>query len=446
MALYATDAAGNRIKVAGGGGGSGGGTSGVSSFNGRAGAVMPQAGDYTAEMVGAVGRSMAGETVNPAASGTANAVIAGEGSEIFNDYRNRGFASISGGGQSPSRGNVASGEYSHAEGEATTASGEHTHAEGAYTTASGRDSHAEGYETTASAAFTHAEGYNTTASETGAHAEGYLTISSGEASHAEGTETEAKGALSHAGGKGTIANGFQYAIGTYNVECSGSRTSGDRFIIGNGTSEAERSNAFRVAFSGLCYGSGSWNSSGADYAELFEWQDGNPEEEDRAGLFVTLEGEHIRVAGPEDDYILGVVSAAPSVVGDVYDDQWQGMYIRDVFGRTVQEERDFPALTLERLSPDGTSETSDMSPARRALAPKLNPDYDSTIKYQPRTQRPEWDAVGLLGKLVAVDDGTCQANGWAKVGPGGRATASIERTKYRVMSRLDDIHIKIMIL
>lgn len=32
---------------------SGGGTSGVSSFNGRTGAVMPQAGDYTAKMVGA---------------------------------------------------------------------------------------------------------------------------------------------------------------------------------------------------------------------------------------------------------------------------------------------------------------------------------------------------------------------------------------------------------
>ncbi len=205
-------------------------------------------------------------------------------------------------------------------------------------------------------------------------------------------------------------------------------------------------NCFRVTAGGSVFGVGSFNTSGADYAELFEWQDGNPEGEDRAGLFVTLDGERIRIAGPEDDYILGVVSAAPSVVGDVYDDQWQGMYIRDVFGRTVQEERDFPALTLERLSPDGTSETAEMSPARRALAPKLNPDYDSTIKYQPRTQRPEWDAVGLLGKLVAVDDGSCQVNGWATVGPGGRATASLERTKYRVMSRLDDRHIRVMIL
>ena len=190
--------------------------------------------------------------------------------------------------------------------------------------------------------------------------------------------------------------------------------------------------------SGACYGSSAWNSSGADYAELFEWQDGNPDNEDRAGLFVTLDGEHIRIARPDDDYILGIVSATPSVVGDVYDDQWQGMEVRDVFGRTVMEMQDFPA----EIGPDG----EEITPARRELAPKLNPDYDHTLKYQPRTQRPEWDAVGLLGKLVAVDDGTCQVNGWATVGEGGKATTSPERTKYRIMARLDDTHVRVMIL
>lgn len=153
---------------------------------------------------------------------------------------------------------------------------------------------------------------------------------------------------------------------------------------------------------------------------------------------MTLDGEHIRIAGPDDDYILGIVSATPSVVGDVYDDQWQGMEVRDVFGRTVMEMRDFPA----EIGLDG----EEITPERQELAPKLNPDYDHTIKYQPRTQRPEWDAVGLLGKLVAVDDGTCQVNGWATVGPGGVATASTERTKYRIMARLDAAHVRVMIL
>lgn len=45
----------NGKKVAGSGfGGGGGGASCVASFNGRTGSVVPQAGDYTASMVGAV--------------------------------------------------------------------------------------------------------------------------------------------------------------------------------------------------------------------------------------------------------------------------------------------------------------------------------------------------------------------------------------------------------
>ena len=54
--------------------------------------------------------------------------------------------------------------------------------------------------------------------------------------------------------------------------------------------------------------------------------------------------------------------------------------------------------------------------------------------------------MGLLGKLVAVDDGSCQVNGWAAVEEGGKARSSTARTKYRVMSRLDDTHVKLMIM
>jgi len=54
--------------------------------------------------------------------------------------------------------------------------------------------------------------------------------------------------------------------------------------------------------------------------------------------------------------------------------------------------------------------------------------------------------VGMLGKLVAVDDGTCQVNGWCTVGGDGKATTSTERTRYRVMARLDERHVKVLIL
>jgi len=372
-----------------------------------------------------VGRSMAGQTVEPTQGHT---VTAGEGAEVFNDYRPRTFDENG----APAQGNVASGPYAHAEGQRTTASGTYA------------SSHAEGYRTTASGQYgSHAEGKNTTASGSCSHAEGEETTANGSCTHAEGRGTTANGYNSHAAGKNTIANDYQYVVGTYNVEKPGD-VDKDRFIVGGGWSTPK--NAFRVNYNGNCYGSGSWNTSGADYAELFEWQDGNPDAEDRAGLFVTLDGEYIRIATPADDYILGIVSASPSVVGDVYDDQWAGMYLRDVFGRTIVKEQDFPAETMEVPGEDGQMETVEIRPAFRVPAPVVNPEYNQSEPYQPRTQRPEWGAVGLLGKLVAVDDGTCQVNGWATVGVGGVATASPERTKYRIMARLDDTHVRVMIL
>ena len=375
-----------------------------------------------------VGRSMAGKTVKPTSSTT---VVAGEGAEIFNDYREREYSADGG----PSQGNVASGERARAEGGCTTASG--------------NDSHAEGYQTIASAWSAHAEGYRTNASGLYAHAGGSRTIAKGLAAFARGTATSALGAQSFAAGYETIAHAGEFVIGGYNVDSSGSDTSTSYqiqtlFIIGNGISNT-RSNAFRVSGMGV-YGKGAFNSSGADYAELFEWLDGNPDKEDRVGRFVTLDDDRIRLATPGDDYILGVVSGNPSVVGDVYDDQWAGMFVLDVYGRPVYEWRDFPAETMEVPDENGGMKIIEIAPACRKRVLKLNPDYDPVQTYVPRTQRPEWAAVGLLGKLVALDDGTCQPNGWAAVGEGGIATASVEKTKYRVMSRLDEGHVRVMIL
>ena len=42
-------------------------------------------------------------------------------------------------------------------------------------------------------------------------------------------------------------------------------------------------------------------------------------------------------SGPEDDFVLGIVSADPSVVGDVYDDQWAGTISALVFHIPLHE-------------------------------------------------------------------------------------------------------------
>jgi hypothetical protein len=102
---------------------------------------------------------------------------------------------------------IASGNYSHAEGESTIASGNYSHAEGTSTIASGDYSHAEGYGTTATGIASHAEGLFTIAPGDYSHAEGSSTIASGSFSHAEGESTETIGQYSHAEGVFTIASG-----------------------------------------------------------------------------------------------------------------------------------------------------------------------------------------------------------------------------------------------
>lgn len=291
-----------------------------------------------------------------------------------------------------------------------------------------------------------AEGVSTQASGMYSHAEGSNTEASGIYAHTEGRNTKATALCTHAGGYFTIAAApRQTVIGENNKESTDSR---DVFIIGNGSGDTSRSNCLRVTNANGVYSNSTYKSSGADYAEFFQWFDDNPNNEDRVGLFVTLDGEKIRLAEPEDDYILGIVSGCPSILGDVYDDNWKGMYETDIYGRPIFEEVEVPAETMEVPDPENPEQTITkvICKAHKEIRQKLNPNYDPTQEYVPRSERPEWDAVGMMGKLVVIDDGTCKGNGWCTVGNGGIATSSEKQTKFRVMTRLDKTHIKIMIL
>ena len=73
-------------------------------------------------------------------------------------------------------------------------------------------------------------------------------------------------------------------------------TTGTALVIGNGASDNARSNACRITFAGAVIGKAAYQSSGADYAEYFEWLDGNTDNEDRRGYFVTMDGNKIKLA------------------------------------------------------------------------------------------------------------------------------------------------------
>lgn len=70
-------------------------------------------------------------------------------------------------------------------------------------------------------------------------------------SHAEGEQTAAKGDYTHAEGKGTVSTATcQHVQGLYNIEDTKNKYA---FIIGNGTSDTARSNAFSVDWDGKIY-------------------------------------------------------------------------------------------------------------------------------------------------------------------------------------------------
>jgi hypothetical protein len=135
----------------------------------------------------------------------------------------------------------AQGNYSHAEGVSSISTGLGSHAEGQQTTSQGNYSHTEGYGTSTIAIYSHAEGSGTTAQGVGSHAEGNLTYANGPYSHAEGTFSSATGDFSHAEGFRTLASGqYSHTEGYYTTASgNGAHTEGYYTIALNEFSHAE---------------------------------------------------------------------------------------------------------------------------------------------------------------------------------------------------------------
>ena len=129
-----------------------------------------------------------------------------------------------------------------AEGEQTKALGRGSHSEGYYTETEEEYSHAEGWKTVSRGLGSHAEGNTTQTIGNFSHAEGFGTTSKGACSHAEGMSTEAIGDKSHVEGFATRAlEMYQHVEGMYNADNPNAL-----HIVGNGTSENARKNAFVV--------------------------------------------------------------------------------------------------------------------------------------------------------------------------------------------------------
>ncbi|MFI3175123.1 MAG: peptidase G2 autoproteolytic cleavage domain-containing protein [Bacillota bacterium] len=249
-----------------------------------------------------------------------------------------------------------------------------------------------------------------------------------------GSSNVVTGYLGMAIGFNCTSNGYCMAIGNQPKIPDDT----DKFVIGIGTG----TNGLRIDSSKYVYG-GTYNSSGADYAEYFEWLDGNPSDEDRIGRFVTIRQGKIQLANADDSYIVGVISGNGSIIGDAQEDEWSGRFEKDIFGRVVCEWQDVEYSETELVeNEDGEMEEVEKQIIRNEYHMKENPEMNKDEKYIPRSQRSEWDVVGLMGKLIVIDDGTCAVDGFCDVGAEGIAT---EGDRYLVMERLDSSHIKILL-
>jgi hypothetical protein len=144
-----------------------------------------------------------------------------------------------------------------------------------------------------------------------------------------------------------------------------------------------------------------------DYAEYFEWADGNPNAEDRVGKSVVLDGNKIRLATEQDSAadIVGVVSATAGVALGGGALEWGGKYLRDELGRQITQEVTYVIWNdgeakkyVQGEIPDDVVVPED-AVVRTYQEQVLNPEFDENAIYQSRDNRPEWSAIGLMGQL-----------------------------------------------
>ena len=188
----------------------------------------------------------------------------------------------------------------------------------------------------------------------------------------------------------TIGSGLQspnnncLTVGRYNSSAS---TWNAMLWVGSGTSASARKNQMIVQENQIHYRGELKEASGwiGDFGEYFEWNDGNPNNEDRIGYMVQLNEDKIEFAESIENCI-GVISDTCIITGGGCSFEWHNMYLRDDFGRELKDE-------------NGNS--------------IVNPDYNPDVEYISRDKRKEWDKVGILGQIHTRQDGTLRVGGFA---------------------------------
>ena len=212
-------------------------------------------------------------------------------------------------------------------------------------------------------------------------------------------------------------------------DCTRSGTSSYNFLrmMSGNSADSE----FIVSGAGDCNADGTFNANGADYAEFFETNDGNVI---AVGKTVVLDGNKVRASTSSDDAatVIGVVRPKVDginsmMIGNTAWNSWTNKYMHDDYGRFVMEDYTVTEW-VTGTSKDGVENTlsyeTDKIPEDVEVPSdakvitlqrkKLNPDYDESKEYKPRSERDEWVIIGMLGQ-IQVEKGQKTGTNWIKM-------------------------------
>ena len=183
---------------------------------------------------------------------------------------------------------------------------------------------------------------------------------------------------------------------------------------------------FRVNGLGETYTHKGFFSNSTGYAELFEWADGNKNDEDRIGLTVAInENGQLIDAGDDNELIIGVVVKDAAVVGNTGWNIWQEF--DNAEGNEFQKYK-----VVEWFDESGNLESNYLSALSQNFAlpedaiiyetehdgsdlkrPVLKKNFDAGRDYEPRLKR-GWSLVALKG-TVTMFKGQNVNKSWIKI-------------------------------
>jgi len=185
-------------------------------------------------------------------------------------------------------------------------------------------------------------------------------------------------------------------------------------------------------------------STAIGFAEMFEWHDGNPNHEDRAGCTVALFQGKIVLSSDcpyhlEAEDIIGVIggdNTSVSAISNASPYEWHGKHLRDEYHRLKWE----PQVMVEWIDPDSSfrhwyeedripegivvpptatyyrDEWNGHKLFREILSEEFKNPGREVEPYLPRWERPDWGIVVILGRAIVREGNLCNPS-WKRLKP-----------------------------